>query len=481
MNLYSLQVPKPPKDELFSLECDHKYCEECMDTLCGNPCYICNEGCATKEHGPDELTSKILKQMREVEKSLELDIKLVKSKRQRAKMQKNSAEIAAKEGKPVGAIAPGDLKITLSEKVKKVESSPGIVERKVVSSSSIVDPFEFKESDDDLGEKVSVKKRDPQKQAETSNSKGEPAEKDTTTDLNLIDSKKDTVKTESDEKMIARQNLKMKNKVTTAENDVSILSEKNEQAEDDFKTKNVSVRNTSRRSPKRKVAVDEGNNQQKRKTEKTLDSEVSEDADRNTINRSSKRSRKRSAEITENIAIRKTPRPARKIKGTTDEAISEQRKETPKSEVSEVVLNPEKNSKSSISSSKPPSKGSPEITDLGNTPMRTTELQRKRNPPSSSHSSVSSSRSNVQKSSPVTETNNSPSPVNTSFSSSCPVDKRNAKGETQLHVACRSGQLEKIKLLVEKGADLNAQDHAGWTPLVLKRYKYNFSILFFLN
>jgi len=79
MNLYSEEVPKPPNEELFSLECEHKYCNQCMDSLSGKPCLICKQGCVTKEDGPDELTTKILKKMRDVEKSLELSIQQMKS------------------------------------------------------------------------------------------------------------------------------------------------------------------------------------------------------------------------------------------------------------------------------------------------------------------------------------------------------------------------------------------------------------------
>lgn len=54
-----------------------------------------------------------------------------------------------------------------------------------------------------------------------------------------------------------------------------------------------------------------------------------------------------------------------------------------------------------------------------------------------------------------------------SFSSTTgKVDKKNAKGETPLHIACRSGQVEKVKQLILAGADPNVQDYAGWTPLV---------------
>ncbi|KFZ62662.1 Ankyrin repeat domain-containing protein 32, partial [Antrostomus carolinensis] len=44
--------------------------------------------------------------------------------------------------------------------------------------------------------------------------------------------------------------------------------------------------------------------------------------------------------------------------------------------------------------------------------------------------------------------------------------KRNAKGETALHKACRSNKVESlIQLLFFSGTDINAKDYAGWTPL----------------
>lgn len=46
-------------------------------------------------------------------------------------------------------------------------------------------------------------------------------------------------------------------------------------------------------------------------------------------------------------------------------------------------------------------------------------------------------------------------------------EKRNSKGETSLHIACRVGQIDKVKNLVEEGgANVDAVDFAGWTPLV---------------
>lgn len=43
--------------------------------------------------------------------------------------------------------------------------------------------------------------------------------------------------------------------------------------------------------------------------------------------------------------------------------------------------------------------------------------------------------------------------------------KRNNKGETQLHQACISGNLELAKRLIDQGHVVNIRDHAGWIPL----------------
>ncbi|KAL6030522.1 hypothetical protein STEG23_006398, partial [Scotinomys teguina] len=42
---------------------------------------------------------------------------------------------------------------------------------------------------------------------------------------------------------------------------------------------------------------------------------------------------------------------------------------------------------------------------------------------------------------------------------------KNAKGESQLHVASREGNLSLVKVLIESRADVNLKDNAGWTPL----------------
>ncbi|XP_063666431.1 ankyrin repeat domain-containing protein 31 isoform X10 [Pan troglodytes] len=45
------------------------------------------------------------------------------------------------------------------------------------------------------------------------------------------------------------------------------------------------------------------------------------------------------------------------------------------------------------------------------------------------------------------------------------INKRNARGESQLHLAVRRGNLSLVKALIESGADVNLNDNAGWTPL----------------
>jgi len=45
------------------------------------------------------------------------------------------------------------------------------------------------------------------------------------------------------------------------------------------------------------------------------------------------------------------------------------------------------------------------------------------------------------------------------------VSARNELGETSLHIAAKHGIEEITILLIKKGADVNAKDYVGWTPL----------------
>lgn len=46
------------------------------------------------------------------------------------------------------------------------------------------------------------------------------------------------------------------------------------------------------------------------------------------------------------------------------------------------------------------------------------------------------------------------------------VNQKNIGGATALHLACREGNFEIIQILVDNGADINAVDNEGWTPLM---------------
>lgn len=54
-------------------------------------------------------------------------------------------------------------------------------------------------------------------------------------------------------------------------------------------------------------------------------------------------------------------------------------------------------------------------------------------------------------------------------------DQQAKDGYTALHMAAYWGQSEMIKLLLQKGADINAVNHAGRTPLYLAAYRDHFT------
>ena len=45
------------------------------------------------------------------------------------------------------------------------------------------------------------------------------------------------------------------------------------------------------------------------------------------------------------------------------------------------------------------------------------------------------------------------------------IEKRNPRGETPLQVACAKGDEDKVRSLLEDGANCNTQDNNGWTPI----------------
>ena len=46
------------------------------------------------------------------------------------------------------------------------------------------------------------------------------------------------------------------------------------------------------------------------------------------------------------------------------------------------------------------------------------------------------------------------------------INKKNYGGATALHLACRNGDVEIARILLENGAEINVADNEGWTPLM---------------
>lgn len=60
------------------------------------------------------------------------------------------------------------------------------------------------------------------------------------------------------------------------------------------------------------------------------------------------------------------------------------------------------------------------------------------------------------------------------------VDEQNDAGLTALHVAIKMGDLKISQLLLDNGADINAQDFQGNTPLILAVKKKNIELVTFV-
>jgi ankyrin repeat protein len=57
------------------------------------------------------------------------------------------------------------------------------------------------------------------------------------------------------------------------------------------------------------------------------------------------------------------------------------------------------------------------------------------------------------------------------------INQKNYGGATALHIASREGFYEVAKILVDLGADVNAIDNEGWTPLMRANLNNNFNIV----
>jgi ankyrin repeat protein len=57
------------------------------------------------------------------------------------------------------------------------------------------------------------------------------------------------------------------------------------------------------------------------------------------------------------------------------------------------------------------------------------------------------------------------------------INQQNFGGATALHLACRQGNVEMVKILLENGAEVNMMDFEGWSPLMRAAFANNFEII----
>ena len=60
------------------------------------------------------------------------------------------------------------------------------------------------------------------------------------------------------------------------------------------------------------------------------------------------------------------------------------------------------------------------------------------------------------------------------------VNRRNERGETKLHVAAISGNLQRVRALISQGADVNTADYAGITDSLWKSNATKYLLFLFV-